>query len=138
MTPEPDIGIYCKSIYEFLNGYTEKVEQTAEFWRPCIIDWPSSPASWPLSQPDKLDSDGVLSTWIDDQLHTAAAWSFKKLLNVWKRKHEKAVYVQVNRPGVQFHYLKEVQICEGADFFRVLKCIAEGKLYLDPAVKALR
>lgn len=149
MTPEPDIGIYCKSIHEFLSayGYADRKGRAdrQNFGgvyrlgnRHHLTGLLLRLVGYSLSQPDRLDSEGVLAL-VDDDLHTAAAWSFAKLLDVWKRKHEKAVYVQVHKrtcPAVQFHYLKEVQICEGADFIRVLKCIAEGKLYLDPAVKA--
>ena len=76
---------------------------------------------------------------VDEELEIAAAWSFAKLIDIWKSKHEKAVFVQAlkrKNQNVEFRYLDQVQICEGADFFKVLKCIAEGKLYLDPAVKA--
>ena len=38
--------------------------------------------------------------------------------------------------GKSFKYLNEVQICEGADFLLVLKCLADNIIYLDPAVKA--
>ncbi len=149
MTPEPDIGRYCQSIKEFLEAYgypDRKGKPNRQNFGGVYRQGVRHPLTGLLLDivgysdevPNRMDGDGMVA-FVDKELEIAAAWSFAKLIDTWKNKHEKAVYVQVlkrKNPNTQFRYLNEVQICEGADFFKVMKCISEGTLYVDPAVKA--
>jgi len=149
LTPEPDLGIYCKAIKEFFSayGYADKKGKSnrINFGGRHYVGIESrltglmlQLSGYSLSEPERVDSNGVLAL-IDKELQTAAGWSFIKLLDRWKRKHENAVYLQAQKkttPTIQFRYLNKIMICEGADFTRVLRCLAEGTLYLDPGLKA--
>ena len=95
-------------------------------------------AGYSILNPETFDSEGFLAL-VDKDLRRAAGWSFLKLLEIWNNKHERAVYVHAKRrqtPSLQFHFYPEVLICEGADFTKVLKSLADGVMYLDPACKA--
>jgi hypothetical protein len=59
------------------------------------------------------------------------------MLDHWNRKHAKAAYVpsikQTSPP--EYQYGSQVQLCEGTDFLLFLSAIAQGQIYIDPAVK---
>ncbi len=150
MTPEPDIGAYCKSIRAFLEkyGYPDQRGRTdrRNFGgiykvggkRHSLTGLILGLTGYSLSDPDHIEPNGRLQL-TDEMMEIAAGWSFRKLLEIWTRKHEAAVYVPAisrREPNQQFRYLDQVLICEGADFFRVLRCFLDGDLYLDPSVKA--
>ncbi len=68
----------------------------------------------------------------------AAAWSFSGLLAHWSRKHTKAVYVPSQSrkdPHLQYTYGPRVRLAERTDSLKLLKALASGEVYYDPAVK---
>lgn len=84
-----------------------------------------------------LRADGELAL-LDDADRVAASWSFPKLLGHWQRKHAKAAYVPAVRETsspVAFRYGAEILMCEGTDFLRLLRALADGDVYYDPGIK---
>lgn len=84
-----------------------------------------------------LRADGELAL-IDDADRVAASWSFAKLLGHWQRKHAKAVYVpaiRASRAPVTFRYGAKILMCEGTEFLRLLRAVADGHVYYDPGIK---
>ncbi len=73
----------------------------------------------------------------------AAFWSFAKLMDHWKRKHENVVFV----PGLtriesteagslrQYRYGRRVLAGCGTDFNLLLRAFHCGNVFLDPALK---
>ena len=85
----------------------------------------------------KIDDMGgsILLVAPDDRV--AAGWEFKNLLNHWNRKHAQAAYLPALSSGNprQYQYADRVQLGQGTDFFRFMRLISQGSVYLDPAVK---
>ena len=149
MTPEPTHGVYCNSINKFLEeyGYADRKGRSNRQnfggvhrvgTRHQLTGLLLRLVGYSPARPNQMDLGGSLSL-VDDRLEAAAAWSFAKLIDTWKKKHELAVYIQAQKrknPTVQFQYLEDVRICKGADFFNLLRCLAGGLVYLDPAIKS--
>jgi len=149
MTPEPDGGIYSDNgVLEFLTrfGYPDRNGKP---------DRQNFGAIYKFQQPSKLtgirleligydtekskieDSSGGVAL-VSDNDDITAMWSFSKLIDHWKRKHAKTVYipsVRTDKP-YQYHFGKDVTLCQGTDFMAFLKAMSQGSIYLDPAVKA--
>jgi len=83
-----------------------------------------------------VDAEGGLAI-VNDNEEVASLWTYKKLMNHWKKKHAKAVYIPSMRRGkeYQYHYGNTVHVCEGTDFDRFLTAIQNETVYIDPAVK---
>jgi hypothetical protein len=149
MTIEPDLGIYHeKGVVEFLKqwGYPDKrgKPNRRNFGGIHKCDNPADATGlemrifgWKQDAPDRFDSTGYLALVSDDGI-LAAGWSFNKLIDSWKRKHTAAVYVPAikDKPTGRFWYGAHVILCHDIDFGQVLLAIKNGKLFLDPAVKA--
>ncbi len=94
-----------------------------------------------VAQPEKYDWPGnirELQNVIERAMILSnAGWTFRKLVEGWKNKHEKAVYVPVikHKTDSEFKFSDKVTICYGADFLCVLNALFRGDLYLDPGVK---
>ncbi|MGE0383007.1 MAG: MvaI/BcnI family restriction endonuclease [Hyphomicrobium sp.] len=83
-----------------------------------------------------LDVNGGLALVSRDQC--AASWSFRKLINHWKRKHDKAAYLPNTAevgPPRRYQYADSVQLGRSTQFERFLAAIITGKLYYDPGIK---
>lgn len=67
----------------------------------------------------------------------AARWSFESLLNHWKRKHAKAVYVPSNciLAPRRYRYGKKILVGVGTDFPLLLAAFASGAAFYDPGIK---
>lgn len=69
----------------------------------------------------------------------AAQWSYDKLINHWKTKHNRAVYVpsmvRAEESGRAYRYGSRVRLCTGTDFYRVLNALTSGAIYYDPGIK---
>lgn len=84
---------------------------------------------------------------VDDAGFTAAGWSLERLMNNWGAKHNKAIYLAATKQtnpvaqefaeGFEFQvaYSPRVIFCEGSSAERMLKAIADGIIFLDPAPK---
>lgn len=83
-----------------------------------------------------LDVNGGLALVSGDQC--AASWSFRKLIDHWKKKHDKAAYLANTAevgPPRKYQYADSVQFGRGTQFERFLAAIIAGKLYYDPGIK---
>jgi hypothetical protein len=149
MTPEPDSGIYSDDgVLSFLNrfGYPDRNGKP---------DRQNFGGIYKFQQPSKLtgirleligydhDSEKIVDAsggvaLVSDKDDVTAMWSYSKLIDHWKRKHAKTVYIpsiRTDKP-YQYHFGKDVTLCKGTDFMAFLKAMKEGSIYLDPAVKA--
>lgn len=84
----------------------------------------------------KIDSlDGVVAL-LGPQDVVAAGWRFQDLLSHWNRKHSQAAYVPSMSRGTPKEYAFGglLQLGSGTDFVRLLKLMATGTVYLDPAL----
>jgi len=67
----------------------------------------------------------------------AALWRFTGLMEHWNRKHAKAAYVPslFRSPPPEYSYGPKVLLCEQTDFSLLLRAVANGTVYYDPAIK---
>jgi hypothetical protein len=84
-----------------------------------------------------FESDGSVRL-IDGEGKLAAAWTFLKLMDHWKAKHAKAVFVPSQVREIterEYRYGRKVLLGEGAEFRLFLRAIHEGTVYYDPGIK---
>jgi len=149
MTPEPSGGLYkTEGVAEFVRefGYPDKQGRPDRLNFGGIhavgVRTKSTGLRLALSGYDSdsstlLKADGELAL-LDDSDRIAASWSFPKLLGHWQRKHAKAAYVPAIRATTtttSYQYGSEILLCEGTDFLRLLRAIADGSVYYDPGIK---
>jgi hypothetical protein len=75
---------------------------------------------------------------IDENGIQAAMWRYVDLIDHWKRKHARAVYVPSrsrSSPQREYIYAGRVSLGTGTDFLKFLAAMAEGKVYYDPGIK---
>ena len=146
-TPEPDVGIYVRNFLEFMKEYgyddlrgrpdrknfggIHRVGKRHDRTKLLL-----QLAGFKIATKDKYDTDGQLEL-VDEAKKLAAGWTFSKLVDGWKNKHEKAVYVPALKKisKGEFKFSNKIKICYGADFLCVLNSLFRGDLYLDPGVK---
>ena len=146
-TPEPNVGLYVRNFLEFMTeyGYNDlrgrpdrknfggihRVGKRHDRTKLLL-----QLAGFKIAANDKYDIDGQLEL-VDEAQKLAAGWTFRKLVDGWKNKHEKAVYVPAlkNISRGEFKFSNKIKICYGADFLCVLNSLFLGDLYLDPGVK---
>lgn len=92
-----------------------------------------------IAKPNTFAADGAL-TLEDTDGRVAAGWSFVKLLDHWKRKHNRAVFVpSVGRKADDgsrtYRYGGRVGLGTGTGFPLLLQAVANGALYYDPGIK---
>lgn len=77
---------------------------------------------------------------LDAKGNIASSWSFPKIMEHWKTKHSKAVYI----PSLSktrddhlrsYYYGNVVRLFEGTSIIRLLKAVSEGHVYYDPGIK---
>ena len=81
--------------------------------------------------------DGALNL-VDDHGQVAASWSFTGLLDIWNRKHARAVYVPGEvriEPKRSYRYGAAVRLGEGTSFNHLIRALAKGDVYYDPGIK---
>jgi hypothetical protein len=85
----------------------------------------------------RFEGDGAVML-VDHQDRVAASWSFAKLLDHWKRKHAKAVFVpSIVRadPSIQYEYGAHIALAERGRFNLLLRAFAYGSVHYDPGIK---
>ena len=83
-----------------------------------------------------LDVNGGIALLKGDDC--AALWSYKKLIEHWKKKHDKAVYLPNQRqlrPTRRYQYGNQALLGRGADFTSLLRALVAGDVYYDPGIK---
>ena len=146
MTPEPTFGAYADDAIGFMHtyGYPDKsIPDRVNFggvYRNGGVAHHRTRVRMVLSGFDatrgKIDSlDGVVAL-LDPKDAVAAGWRFQDLLSHWNRKHSQAVYVPSMSCGnpKEYAFGDRVQLGSGTDFVRLLKLMATGTVYLDPAL----
>lgn len=149
MTPEPDGGFYKDAdavafIRKF--GYADKNSKPdrLNFGGRHAVGVRCPPTGLTLqlvgfdAASGKItDADGAIAL-LSDGGEVAASWSFRKILEHWSLKHEKAVYVPSKRridPNWQYAYGHKVRLAERTDSLRLLRAFASGAMYYDPGIK---
>lgn len=75
---------------------------------------------------------------IDENDREAMGWSFVKLMDHWKAKHARAVFVpseQSTSQGRRYRFGSKVILGIGAEFGLLLDAFVEGSVYYDPGIK---
>lgn len=84
-----------------------------------------------------VDASGAVEI-VDIEGTVAASWSFAKLIEHWSRKHAFAVYVpsmKRDEPRRQYRYGRYVRLARHTNGLMLLRAIANGSVYYDPAIK---
>jgi len=148
MTPEPDGGVYGEHGpelflrrfgYKDRRGRTDRVNFGGVFrvgvTRPntrlhlVLTDYNSESGKI-------LDMSGGISLCANGEC--AASWSYLKLMEHGKKKHDRAAYVpnQVKAgPPRQYRYSGNLLLGVGTDFIRLLSALSSGTVYYDPGIK---
>lgn len=73
----------------------------------------------------------------DDSGNSAAEWKFSHVMEHWKRKHARAVYVpsiKRDKP-LQYRYGSKVRLGIGTDPLKLLEAMSVKAVYYDPGIK---
>lgn len=148
MTPEPNGGLYAEAGPEaFLRkfGYADRsgIADRINFGgvhrfgvRHAATTLQLALTGWDAARNEMTRLDGGVEL-LDARGDVAARWSFESLLNHWKRKHAKAVYVPSNcalEPR-RYRYGSKVLACTGTEFPLLLAAFARGAAFYDPGIK---
>jgi hypothetical protein len=145
LTPEPDGGIYFEDFNRFMEkfGYPDRNgrENRKNFGGTYKNGLPSELTQLVLvvSGFDRgkiSDPNGGIHLMSPSGV-IAARWSFRKLIEHWNTKHAKAAYVESDHEAEtnRYRYGPKVSIGIGTDFYRFLRAVEAGIVYLDPACK---
>jgi len=147
-TPEPDGGFYKDvGVVAFLQTYGYKnlrvSHERLDFGgiHKCGDRHPRTGLTleirgWNFTA-DKLESiDGGIYL-VDSEGVPAAIWSFTSLINHWKRKHARAVYVPSMKKSdpTAYRYGFKVLMGKETDFALVVHAIRQKWIYYDPGIK---
>lgn len=151
LTPEPNGGTYiAEGIQKFMRqyGYDDKngIDDRLNFGGRHICDKKCSATDLTLVLQgfDKGTSEITKATGsvclIDDNDNVAAEWTFAKLMNHWKTKHNKAAYIPcitevLSKTRRQYKFGNVVELGEGTTFQLFLSATADGLVYYDPGIK---
>ena len=149
MTPEPDGGFYKDAEVEaFIRkfGYADKNNKPDRLnfggrhvvgVRCLLTGLTLQLAGFDMATRKITDANGNIAL-VSDTDEVAASWSFQKILEHWSHKHAKAVYVPSKRltePKWQYAYGHQVRLAQRTDSLRLLRALAAGAMYYDPAIK---
>lgn len=148
MTPEPDGGVYVDKgpeVFVRRFGYPDRKGRpdrinfggVHKYGSPhALTGLQLTLAGYDAKTRKILDVDAGIELVSSNEC--AASWSYRKLIQHWKDKHEKAAYVpnkaEIASPR-RYHFADSVGLGEGADFDRLLGAFARGELYYDPGLK---
>ena len=152
MTPEPTGGFYrTDGVEEFMLRYGYGDTRGRDRRNFSSVHRPGAAnrhTGLTLGLPGVDPDTGVISdpyagvTLHDASGNDAASWSYASLIEHWKKKHERAVYVRSMKrstteapSGTQFSYSTRVSLGEGASTSRLLRALCAGVVYYDPAIK---
>jgi len=152
MTPEPNGGIYTsKGAIEFVKryGYPDKSGKPdrLNFGGKHIVDIQHNLTGLKLELTgfDRetntiADAEGEIAL-TDSKGNVTASWSFTKIMDHWKRKHSRAVYIPCLRQKnegtnfVEYHYGADIELGTGTSFQRLLTAMSSGIVFYDPGIK---
>jgi hypothetical protein len=149
MTPEPDGGVYAAEGAEYFvrrwgyrdrNGHEDRINFGGEY----SVKKDASPLTGLRLamhgfdvEREAIDGAGQIAL-LTGKDEVAASWSFTKLMNHWRRKHARAVYVpseKSNEAGVRYRYGNQLLLGEGTSFSLLLRAISGGAVRYDPGLK---
>ncbi|GAA0200829.1 hypothetical protein GCM10009123_05210 [Kangiella japonica] len=150
LTPEPNGGIYnTEGVIAFMTkyGYKDKsgIKDRFNFGGKHIIGVPNKTTKLTMLL-DGFDKDKNEITNPDGKImlvkgrKNVASWSFPKILNHWKTKHSKTVFIPCLRRSssdgkYQYQFGNQVQMGTGTDFLLLLNSLTNGSVYYDPGIK---
>jgi len=150
MTPTPDRGFQGEHTFrEFMERYGRaavKADGSRRFTglHKCGVINSKSGLGMRVAGYDELnDSFGDAADVAVELFHhetgeVAAAWSLEKLANCWNAKHANALYItfekrEARSGGMEYNYSSEWLQGKGTDVWRLLRAIAKGIVFYDPA-----
>lgn len=147
MTPEPDGGIYkIKGPEDFVRTYgykssSERYDFTGSHKVGTVHNKTGlimQLHGFNTAKGELEDAEGAICL-LDKNQNIAASWSFAKIIEHWKRKHARAVYVpaisSVLRNGERaYHYGNNVRLFQGTDINKFLVQMGSGLAYYDPGI----
>ena len=149
MTPEPNGGIYkANGVGNFIRryGYPDRKGRPDRINFGGVHRYSDKNALTGLKlellgfdeQSNRItDLNGGVAL-IDESGNAAAIWGFAKLIDHWKKKHNKAVYIpSLSLVGAtrSYKYGNVIKLCEGTDFLNVIASIRKKSIYYDPGLK---
>lgn len=150
MTPEPDGGLYKEAgVIEFIRKYgypdVSGIPDRFNFGGKHIAGKVQARTQLTIQllgydgEEGKItDADGKIALTDMDGAITAS-WSFAKLMDHWKRKHSKAVYIPAMKRReantYQYHYGKDIELGTGTNIEKMLQRMQEGFVFYDPGIK---
>lgn len=149
MTPEPTGGYYKdKGVEAFVRKYgyadTKGREDRLNFGGVFRVGAAAARTKLTLTLDgydagkNKLTDVSKGIALVDQNGNLAAVWNYTGLIEHWKRKHERAVYVPSmmrKAPQREYRFSKQILLGQETDFFRFLKAMASGHVYYDPGIK---
>ena len=146
LTPQPDGGFYADNgLIPFIQkyGYEDTKQADKYNFNGChLFNEKSKKTQLTLILTGFDQSTGKITNaagylaLIDCDGQVAASWSFAKLLNHWKKKHNKAAYIpsskEKGKDGPTYQYGNNVTLFSGTTFERFLRAIAAHHVYFDP------
>jgi hypothetical protein len=142
-TSEPDGGLYRENFYEFMRRYGVDNGRRHDFTGIQRVGAePHRTHGLALRlrgyrADDDYDPDGAVEL-VDRHGEVAASWSFVRFLHHWMEKHARVAFVpsEKNDDLLAYRFDSRVRLASGASFRRLLRAIADGSVYYDPACRA--
>lgn len=142
-TSEPDAGIYRDDFYTFMRRYGVDNGSRHDFTGIQRVGaGPHKTNGLQLTlvgyrSEEDYDPDGAVAL-VDGAGTVVASWSFVRFLDHWMRKHARTVFVpsEKNDRLRAYRFQSDVRLARGAAFKLLLRAIAAGKVYYDPACRA--
>jgi hypothetical protein len=149
MTPEPDGGVYrTQGVEAFIRryGYVDTLGRSdrLNFGGRHVVGAANTRTGlslrlvgFDLERCAITDALGGLEL-VGDDGDVAARWSFAKLINHWRTKHAKCVYVpSVHRATdvVEYRYGHRVELGQGTSFELLAVALSDGVVFYDPGLK---
>lgn len=151
MTPEPDGGVYKdRGAIEFVRtwGYPDRsgIKDRLNFGgkhtagkRTASTGLKLEITGFDIHKGVIIDANGAIGL-MDTSDTVAASWSFPKIMDHWKRKHSKAVFIPSLRRkapsgGYEYHYGCDIELGTGTDFELFLTAMIKGLVFYDPGIK---
>ncbi|VAW31705.1 hypothetical protein MNBD_CHLOROFLEXI01-5299 [hydrothermal vent metagenome] len=151
MTPEPDKGFYFeRGVEAFVRtyGYENSTRKAGrfDFNGRHIVDQRCDKTGLTLilqgydrASGQLIDASGFIGLQ-DKNGILAAGWSYTKIITLWKRKHNRAVFIPslsriLEGHPRSYHYGNQVRLFEGTSILNLLGSLAIGTTYYDPGIK---
>lgn len=149
MTPNPtggDIAEFGPAAFMRLYGHADqRTAQRLNFGGTFSTAHPAGPHALQLAlegfdprSPSRFAADGAVSLEDPSGRH-AMEWSLAKMIELWNRKHSRAVYLPADADRHdgrrRYRYGSTAYLATGTDFSRLLVGVANGDVIYDPGIK---